>query len=110
MTIPQKLKPTLTCCDSILCSVFRPANCGDWLLQEAHILWVLPKRSELFWAMRERSHRPPCSPAHTAAGVQCFPQSFRVSIGAVPHPFPATHGLRIVSRCPTSNCHQNVVN
>jgi len=72
MTFPKERKLTLAYCDSIFCSVFRPAKCSDWLLQEAHIFWGLAKVVELVWELREGSHRPPYSSARTAARVQCF--------------------------------------
>src|ERR1700738_2244287 len=63
-------------------SVFRPAKCVDTFLKEPHFLWDLAERDDLFWALHEGSHRPPCTPIRTAArAAQCFAQSSRLSVG-----------------------------
>src|SRR5207247_9545305 len=97
MTIPQQLKSTLTCCDSIMCSVFRPAKCSDWLLQEARIFRVLAKKGQLVSAIREASYGPRCALAPTATRIECRAQLSRLGVGHSAEPLSGIHALRIVA-------------
>src|SRR5260370_37848323 len=108
-TIQWKMKLPLESIHLTFCSVFRPAKCGEWPLQEAHIFWGLAKKCELVWELRQGSHRPPCSPARIVARVQCFPQSSRLRIGAAPYPLCSIHRFGIVTPHVSTDCDQDVM-